>query len=531
MKLTTILFFALLSTSLHAQFDQFGAVVGSYIGPDEVGGSCALVGDIDDDGVEDFVLGTEGPTSSFPGLPYVTVVSGADGAVLVTVTLDCDQILEIAPITDFDLDGIPEIAVLGFHLGGVAIFAVASSTGGKVWQHIYPNSFLPSPVLKEAGDFDNDGVSDVACGFGNNVLLLSGATGLGLGEKQGIGQLDPTVHAKPALVAHMDLDGDGVAEIVFSRVRAASQPQLESLLVLAPGSPTLTAKGLVAPPPGATSFGSNLAILDDLNGDGRREVLVSARPPGTTSPSGQVTLYVCDWFQGVVLQTIQLAGTSGLRSLSDANGDGVSDFAVASFLANTPQVVTGFRVYSGADYSQIATIPGPTPDSFPRGARSIERAGSNASDILVFGPAVLPLFPPPPVSAQGGFAFRLRLAGDLPYGTGNYGLTATREPSSLDFTRGPIVVDGAEAQSTGLAVVSLAESSQILPGTQLEVLVDLNQVVIWDDSLSFDVSGRGEIFANLSSAELAGMVVYFQAASFGPSGARVSNGLKLIFTH
>ncbi len=198
-------------------FDVFGAAIAS-------------VGDINGDGVSDFVGGA--PRTNANSIGFAAVLSGVDGSTLLSfngVNAGDNFGISVAGIGDVNGDAIPDIVVGA------------------------PFTTVGDQVLL------------------GTVYVYSGANGDLIHRIQG----DPeTATLGGAVASAGDVNGDGVPDIIVGAV-AASPPGLAgvgSVLVYfgVTGSPLLRINGLDA----GEAFGELVAGAGDVNGDGVPDILV-----------------------------------------------------------------------------------------------------------------------------------------------------------------------------------------------------------------------------------------------------------------
>jgi len=218
------------------------------------------------------------------------------------------------------------------------------------------------------GDLDGDGIGELAVGDfdggpgskGVVWILFFDASGVVRDEVaigEGLGGFGATLPASAtfgySVCALGDVDGDGVEDLGVGAPLALSFTQergaFHVLFLRADG--TVRDSQEIAPGVGGfggtigflSRFGWGCAGLGDLDGDGTREVAVSAPwPDGTTKPTGELYVLSLSAAGTVVAETRITNGEGGLpRTLSDGDlfglslaaledldGDGTADLAV-----------------------------------------------------------------------------------------------------------------------------------------------------------------------------------------------------------
>ncbi|MBL8684685.1 MAG: FG-GAP repeat protein [Myxococcales bacterium] len=229
-------------------------------------------------------------------------------------------------------------------LGGLR-GTIASATRSAVWQFRVRAS--DSPIDSSYGsvvDFDGDGFADVVTGAPNTPI--AGATHAGAvyfyeGSATGLAA-DPareyvgaaTDRLGLSVAAAGDINGDGFADVMLGAPEASfATGYVGVVLGNARGLPSTFSSTLR----GATSnqrFGSRIAAIGDVNGDGYGDVAIAsshASGPSVVevflgSASGSLIAHRTYTFDRARLNAAYLCPTT----LGDLNLDGYSDFAIAN---------------------------------------------------------------------------------------------------------------------------------------------------------------------------------------------------------
>lgn len=365
---------------------------------DGFGGSVAALGDLDGDGVTDLAVGARGDDTGgfFCGAVHVLFMN-ANGTVKNTVTIasetnggprlvDGDVFgFSVAALGDLDSDGVTDLAVGATgdddgesELGAVHVLflnangTVKSSTkitqelnGGPALSNLDQFGFSLAPL----SDLDGDGVTDLAVGaigddtagidrgavyvlflnangtVKSTITLTSGTNGcptLADGDLFGF-----------SLASLGDLNSDGVTDLAVGAIGddsgGAGRGAVHVLFMNANGTVKDSLKLASDTHGGPTladddSFGTSLASLGDLNGDGVIDLAVGAigdDTGGTDRGAVHLLLLKSD---GTVKSSLKLASNtnggptladhdwfgSSVASLSDLDGDGVTDLAVGA---------------------------------------------------------------------------------------------------------------------------------------------------------------------------------------------------------
>jgi len=366
----------------------------------------SLIGDRDGDGVSDLVVGQpDAIVNGLPGVGKVRVYSSASHAVLLTVTgQDRGQLFGrgIAGIPDVNGDGVPDLVVGAPGVNVLPLFpprsaplaevgraqVISGATGATLAQAdgLTPLERHGRGALS-LGDVNGDGKPDFAvssrrrvngAGIGlGSVLVYSGASVAG-GVLAPLYQLDGEDAAGGfgnTLTQIGDWDGDGVDDFAVSAFLAnvTIPPAVEGEEPV-----TLQEAGTVYVFSGASgallhrfdgtsataNFGAAMAPIDDIDGDGRRELLVGA--PGTEvmgrGNGGQVMI-ISSLDRSVLWASDETFVRRGFRlgacvaAMGDQDGDGVPDLvAGAPGAVSDAGMVLGF---SGATGERLLIMVGP----------------------------------------------------------------------------------------------------------------------------------------------------------------------------
>lgn len=352
------------------------------------GTSVASLGDLDGDGVTDVAVGAmgAGPGSRDGGL--FILFMNSDGTVRTSqlianeigggpTILDRDNFgTAIAPVGDLDGDGVTDVAVgaTGDHSDGISSGAIhilfLSSDGTVKSSQKIASGTIGAPSLANLigfgsavtslGDLDGDGVPDLAVGASGDNTGANGAGAVYIvfmnadGSAKHSAQIASEINGGPALTASTqfgtsvasigDLDADGVTELVVGvgadhtggGYRGAvyvlflnsdgSVKRHQKIASDVGGGPTLA---------NADVFGSSLARLGDIDGDGVQDLAVGAYEVHDK-------LYILFLnADGTAKASRSLLGTpitgfgSSVTPIDDLDGDGVTDLIVGAYRDRT----------------------------------------------------------------------------------------------------------------------------------------------------------------------------------------------------
>lgn len=322
-----------------------------YYGPvsdGRLGIGLASPGDVDGDDVPDYVASERYNLRLF---------SGATGKLL-SVSFPGGSAQWGSPLVaigDLDGDGIRELAI-GRVPNSPHILAVVSGATLKLKFTIAkPGShFTFGKSVCGVDDVNGDGIPDFVVGEyfgthpsaqfagGGSMYVYSGANGSLLNEIHGPGTAE-VQGLGYALADAGDFDGDGFGDFVAGSYAASSLTH--GMVRLYSGATGAVLLHIDEPDPSSIFFGRAVAMVDDLNGDGVRDVVVGR--PHWNIAAGRVyaysgadasLLWFADGDEPGMYFGVSMVG------VDDVDGDGIDDVAVG----------TGDGGYGGG----AATFPG-----------------------------------------------------------------------------------------------------------------------------------------------------------------------------
>ena len=268
-------------------------------------------GDVDGDGVPDVAVGNGMNGANFNG--RIALYSGADGSLIAEVVgaLGDELGLAVVDVPDRTGDGVrdlwvsaPAIDLSGQTnvgelrlLSGADLSLVTSLHGDVEQNEVF------GMTLDADGDFDHDGVNDLAVGGGGSTMyIVSGATGLEL-TRQEASAASPSIYASFA----GDADGDGHEDYLAREPFYYESPvppiQPPGRVRLFSGDGGLLLWQQVGTVPNG-QLGMFAAGAGDVNGDGFADVAFTEASSNGDNSSG--TVYIRSGKDGSTLDVYPL---------------------------------------------------------------------------------------------------------------------------------------------------------------------------------------------------------------------------------
>jgi len=267
-----------------------------------------VVGDYNDDGIDDFAVGAEVEL-------VVKLYLGKNGGLpdnASAIDLTVGNYSLTMKTADLNNNGIDDLIVLNIIDNTCTIFPGRPVTGPSDADgfNLLTNN---APRDVAVGDFNGDGLNDfaIACSLANNILVFQGLKGSFPADGDGI-TLD--IGDRTIDVGAGDFNGDGIDEIVTTNIFTHSVTIFPGQI----GAMPQNGQEMVVD---VTNLGI-AQMIDDFNNDGLDDLIVIAN--SLRFFPGMAGLFFTEADTVILLPQ---AGPNG-RALGDYNGDGLIDIAI-----------------------------------------------------------------------------------------------------------------------------------------------------------------------------------------------------------
>ncbi|MBL8694191.1 MAG: FG-GAP repeat protein [Planctomycetes bacterium] len=323
------------------------------------GASAAGLGDVNSDGIDDFIVGAPEVHPDFPDPGYAIVFAGGTGAALKVVggtgfgNSQNRFGMGASGPGDINFDGVPDYLVLATNPYNVFAFSGANGQLLHTFQQ-FPGATQFGAAMASVGDLSGDGATEIVFGAPGTAIVglgaSAGAASVSSGSDGAVLRviLGTTVGARlgASAAALGDVSGDGIPDFALGAPSAGT-----GSVKIHSGAGAALLHSL----PGAavgSSFGASMAGVGDLDGDGSGDLLVGA----PTEPGIGGGIGVLRWFSGSAHSLLfekrglfPASSDTGLGSrvsaLGDIDSDGIPESAALGRVTHS-SVIGSAHVYA-----------------------------------------------------------------------------------------------------------------------------------------------------------------------------------------
>jgi hypothetical protein len=359
----------------------------------------AALGDVNGDGKPDFVVGAPSAVVGGVATGAVYVRSGVDGSLIYSITGDVKGFGQsVAKVGDVDGDGVSDFVVgspdavdpaSGKARG--AVWCFSGKAGAVLFTKYGPKSNFGTTVAG-IGDVNADGKPDVLVGVPaddvttSRLSLLSGTTGnviwtLVVSNTRGFGVAGCSVG---------DLNGDGYDDVLVGDYLATnSAGDVEAGVARIYSGLDKSVLRTYEGEDTTDEFGATIALIGDVDGDGKPDHLIgAARAPSTGLSLGAA--YIFSGATGALIQKLQDPTLDGyyatrVADAGDVNGDGKRDFLIGFSAGDDRDAfVNGAWLHSGAGLVPLYRFEGDPADTATLSLASLgDLNGDGRAEILI----------------------------------------------------------------------------------------------------------------------------------------------------
>ena len=275
-------------------------------------------------------------------------------------------------------------------------------------------SGVSGSALAGLPDLDGDGIPEYVVGapwespqgrrLAGTARIYSGGSGIPLFILEGESRFD---RLGQSVASVGDLNGDGIGDLAVGAPGDSASNPGHGVYIYS-GANGAELRNLRVPIAARISFGSSVAGVDDIDGDGVADLLVGAPSgtvPGGSDRSGYVNLY--SGATGNLLHTFVGEASSdffgfAIAGISDVDGDGFGDVIIGAYGHNN--YIGATYLYSGRTAALLHkwTIPSSTKYLGISVASIKDLDGDGIDDVLVGAPHSTGYYPRGAVLAFSG---------------------------------------------------------------------------------------------------------------------------------
>jgi hypothetical protein len=337
-------------------------------------------GDFNRDGRPDLAV-----PNRFPGTVSVMLNTTAPGAAAPTFAAPQSFAAGTEPwyvaVSDFNGDGRPDLAVGNAGSNTVSVLLNTTAPGAATASFAAQQTFATDgePVFIATGDLNGDGRPDLAVVNSDSatVSVLLNTTAPGAATPSFAAQQTFATGNLPLSVAIGDLNGDGRPDLTVANLTSSTVSVLFNTTAPGAATPSFAAQQTFA-----TGGGPWTVAVGDLNGDGRPDLAVANAFEATASVLLNTTAPGAAIPSFAAQRTFDVGDTPISVAISDVNGDGRSDLAVANQNSNTVSVLLNATAPGAATPSFAAQQTFDT-GAYPRSVTVADFNGDGRPDLVL----------------------------------------------------------------------------------------------------------------------------------------------------